>query len=86
MTDEEKKNNLNFYIHGGYLKTRTYKEAWQNAWANATKEDKEKLFKLPNFDSKVFEDLSGINLEEDNPCAGKIVTIDGKKYRLEETD
>jgi len=48
---------------GGYLKTRTYKEAWQLYWNGASKEDKQKFLDLPNFDRWVFKDITGIDVE-----------------------
>jgi hypothetical protein len=39
-----------------------YKEAWKKAYSNATKEDIELLKALPNFDAKVFKEISGINI------------------------
>ena len=63
MSDEEKMNYPKAYICDGYLKTYSYKEAWQKAYSNATKEDIELLKALPNFDAKVFFEISGINIE-----------------------
>ena len=62
MTGEDKKNDTNFYVRRGQLKTRTYKEAWKIAYDNASKEDIEKLKKLPNFDADVFEEITGIRI------------------------
>jgi len=45
-------------------KTRTYKEAWQLYWNEASKEDKQKFLDLPNFDRWVFKDITGIDVEE----------------------
>jgi hypothetical protein len=55
---------------GGYLKTYSYKEAWQNAWNKEKEksnweEEYNKLINLPNFDKEVFEEITGINIEED---------------------
>lgn len=63
MSDEEKARYPKAYICDGYLKTYSYKEAWQKAYSNATKEDIELLKALPNFDAKVFFEISGINIE-----------------------
>ena len=85
MTDQEKIDNNTFHITGGYLKSYEYKEAFQKSWDEAGEEDRAKLFELPNFDAEVFKEISGIDVTESpKSCAGKIVEIDGKKYKLEE--
>jgi len=60
MTDAEKKENPKAFVTEGYIKVFDYKEAWANLWE--TLEDKQKdLFKnLPNFNSKVFKNITGI--------------------------
>ena len=40
-----------------------YKESFKKAFKNASPEDVQKLIKLPNFDYKVFEEISGITRE-----------------------
>jgi len=59
-TDEEKKSDDKKALIGGYLKIYTYKEAWLNAFKRASKEDIELTTKLPNFDYKIFEEITGI--------------------------
>ena len=63
MTDKEKENNPSFKTTGGYLKTVTMKESWAEAWANKGKDDEAQLRALPNFDAKVFEEISGIDVD-----------------------
>jgi len=85
MTDDEKKEFSKFHVRGGYLKTIEYKEAWKNAWDDATEEDKELLHKLPNFDAKVFEEITGINVEEkqaEELTVGQIEKLLGKKIKI----
>ncbi len=62
MNDEEKINYPKAYICDGYLKIYTYKEAWTQSFKTASKEDIELLKLLPNFDAKVFEEISGIKI------------------------
>ena len=62
MSDEEKKNNKDAYVTDGYLKKYTYKDAWINAYKNASEKDIELLKNLPNFDSKVFKEITGIKI------------------------
>jgi len=56
MTEEEKKTNPDYQVMGGYLKRYSYKEAW----AKVPKEIIEKIKQLKNFDSIVFEEITGI--------------------------
>ncbi len=65
MSKEEKQNNPSFHVNKGYLKTTSYKEAWKIWWVNANNEDKNKIKNLPNFDSVVFFDITGIEIEVD---------------------
>lgn len=62
MTDEDKKADPNFYVRGGQLRTRDYKEAFKLSWDNADPEDRIKVKDLPNFDAEVFFEISGIDL------------------------
>ena len=41
----------------------TYKEAWQKVWDSATEKDKQLLYALPNFNWKVFTEITGIEEE-----------------------
>jgi len=59
-TDEEKKSDNKKALIRGYLKTYTYKEAWAVAFKEASKIDIELTIKLPNFDYKIFEEITGI--------------------------
>lgn len=58
MTDEEKKDEPLFYVRGGYLKTQTYKEAWKAC----PKEVIDEIKKLKNFNTKKFEEITGIKV------------------------
>jgi hypothetical protein len=63
MTDAEKKKHPNAEIRDGYLKQLSYQEAWAESFKKATPRDIELLKALPNFDAKVFEEISGIHIE-----------------------
>ena len=73
MTEEEKENNPTYTTTKGYLKTYTYQEAWANAWAEATEEDKQLLYALPNFNSEVFKEITGIDVNAEEK---KTVTLE----------
>ena len=47
---------------GGILKTLTYKEAWKEYWGRASEEDKKWFQSLPNFCPKIFEEITGIDV------------------------
>jgi len=61
MTDDERKEKENAYVTDGYLKKHEYKEAWKLSFSKASKYEIELTKKLPNFDSKVFFDITGID-------------------------
>jgi hypothetical protein len=83
MTPEQKKADPNSHVRGGTLIKRTYKEAWAAAWAKAEPELKQQFLDLPNFDADIFLEITGIDVKSKS-CAGKVVEIDGKKYKLTE--
>jgi len=62
MTDKEKLDNPKYKTTEGYLKTITMKEAWINMWGNMTDENKKIFTTLPNFDSDIFFEITGIKL------------------------
>ena len=65
-TEEEKeKHKREIETCGGYLKTLDYKEAWKLAWSKASKEEHKQLLKLPNWNNKVFIEITGIDAESE---------------------
>ena len=61
-TEEEKEEHKKeIEVCGGFVKTLEYKEAWRLAWDKASKEEHKELFKLPNWDNKVFKEITGID-------------------------
>jgi len=63
MNNKEKKEKPNAYVCNGYLKTITYKKAWKLAFIKADKNDIKLLKALPNFNKKVFEEITGIKIK-----------------------
>ena len=49
----------------GYLKTYGYKNAFRKAWDSADIEDRKKVLLLPNFDSEIFLEISGIDVAKE---------------------
>ena len=84
MTDAEKAADKDFHVRGGYLKKFEWEEAWANYWRDSDKAEKDRVSGLPNFDAAIFKEITGIDVEGKPTCAGKVVEIDGKKYRLVE--
>ena len=84
------------YIHlpltkwiNGELIQRTYKEAWEIAWAELDEDEKKAFYDLPGFDPVIFKEITGIELifpSENVTCDNKIVEIEGIKYRLMQID
>ena len=64
MTELEKMLHKDCVTNDGFLKEIDLKEAYQSAYEEATKEDKELLFKLPNFDDDIFFEITGIDVRE----------------------
>ena len=63
-TDEEKEvHKIDIETCGGFLKTIPYKEAFRIAWDKASKEEHEKLLKLPNWNNEIFKEITGIDAE-----------------------
>ena len=58
MTEKEKETHPFYKTTQGYLKTKTYKEAW----ALVPKEVIEKIKELANFDKEVFFSITGIQI------------------------
>ena len=76
-TDEEKEvHKTDIETFGGFTKTVSYKEAFRIAWDKASKEEHEKLLKLPNWDNKIFMEISGIDAE------AEIAKASGKDRRI----
>jgi hypothetical protein len=63
MTEEEKNANPSYKTCDGYLKDIPFKDAFQNKWHNWSEENKKEFTKLPNFDAKIFEEITGVKVE-----------------------
>lgn len=50
---------------GGFNKELSYKEAFRLAWDNASKEEHRELLNLPNWNNKIFKEISGIDAESE---------------------
>lgn len=84
MSDEEIKQYLSCEQIGGYLKVLSYKDAWKVSWENASREFKQWVQDLPNFDKSIFQSITGIDIDVcDVVKDGEIieVCIHGKKLK-----
>ena len=66
MNEEEKKNNPSYLITGGYLKVTKENVNRQRWWDNLSKEDKNVVMSLPNFDANKFYLCTGIKVKGEN--------------------
>ena len=65
-TDEEKAEDEDKALIGGYLKTYTMEEAWANWWDELTDENKEIIKSIPNFDAEIFKEITGIEIKQED--------------------
>lgn len=62
MNSEEKEKYPSHKTTGGYLKDIPFKEAFQNAWHNWNEENRKAFTSLPNFNKKIFFEITGVKL------------------------
>ena len=65
MNDNEKRENPTHETTGGYLKKQDYKYCWEKGWGKMSKEEKDFIINLPNFDWVIFEEITGIKKVEE---------------------
>ena len=75
MTDAEKDSNEGWEEVGGYLKTIEYKDVCRKWWEE-NPEEHERFLTLPGFDSEIFEEITGIDVDKPE----EMIEIDGKKW------
>ena len=62
MTEQEKIDNPKYTTTLGYLKVLDYKSTFTNSVKAASKEQRDLIRALPNFDADVFLEISGVDL------------------------
>lgn len=62
MTEKEKKEYPEYKTIGGYLKVNDYKTACKIWWWKLTEEEKKIFQTIPNFDKKIFKEITGIKI------------------------
>lgn len=79
--NKEKEDYPTYKTTGGYLKSFEYKEMWAIFWRKTDEENKKKFLNLPNFDAKIFEEVTGINVDTKTLLGKKVkVELDGQSY------
>ena len=64
MTEEEKKAYPTYKTTGGYLKVLDESECAQIWWDGLSEADRNKIKSIPNFDAEIFEQCTGIKVDE----------------------
>ena len=64
MTEEEKIANPTYKTTGGYLKVRDTSDCCIEWWKKLSIGERNVILSLPNFDAKVFEDITGIDINK----------------------
>ena len=49
----------------GHLETDDYKVAWKKSWDKTDDADRRKTLKLPNFNAKIFLEITGIDIKKE---------------------
>ena len=62
MTDEEKEAHPEAETTGGYLKERTTADNARKWWAELSSDERNVILGLPNFDSEIFKEITGIDV------------------------
>lgn len=63
MTDQEKEDHPEYKTTGGYMKELDESECGQIWWNSLTDREKNIIKSLPNFDAKIFEEITGIHID-----------------------
>ena len=64
----------------------SYKEAWKVTWERFSEKDRQEFLDLPGFNSEVFEEITGIDLADEDTSCDVEITVNGKRYKLVEDD
>jgi hypothetical protein len=62
MSEQEKKDHPNYSLIRGYFKKYEFKERFTWSINQASKEDRDLIRALPNFDDDIFLEISGVDL------------------------
>ena len=65
MTDEEKEKHPEYETTGGFLRTQNKSSERQTWWKRLDERRKKEVKSIPNFDAKIFKEITGIDVSED---------------------
>ena len=65
MTDEEKEKHPEHETTGGFLRTQNKSSERQTWWKRLDERRKKEVKSIPNFDAKIFKEITGIDVSED---------------------
>ena len=63
MTDAEKATHPEAKVTGGYLKQLDNSEYCSNWWRRLNDYEKSIIKAIPNFDKKIFKDITGVDVD-----------------------
>ena len=83
MSESEKSSLKGWETAGGYSKVFDYKEAWIAAWEKASDQQRNFYKNLPNFDSDIFLEITGIDVrEQEKPKVEQSLSGKEAKHKL----
>ena len=65
MSDEEKAAHPEAKVTGGYLKQMDTSERASIWWRKLSKQEKSRILEIPNFDRKIFKEITGVDVDMD---------------------
>ena len=89
MTKEEKTDHPEAKITGGYFGTQHDTDKNVDWWKSLTKEDRETILAIPNFDKAIFKEITGIDVDSDStpePSVEKACEVKFKQESLTFTE
>lgn len=75
MTEDEKKEHPVYKTIGGYLRRLSYEDAWAKVWSEMSDIDKNKILSIPQFDSKIFKEITGIDTSKINDATEQTIKL-----------
>lgn len=75
MTEDEKKEHPVYKTIGGYLRQLSYEDAWAKVWSEMSDIDKNKILSIPQFDSKIFKEITGIDTSKINDATEQAIKL-----------
>lgn len=75
MTDAEKEKHPDAEVTGGYLRKQDNSESNNAWWRRLSNREKEIIKAIPNFDKKIFKEITGIDMVKNGHLRTKIDKI-----------